>query len=74
VEGQSKGDETALSLFGTVPRKSDRAELLAARVRPFLQKALKTPRIALSRFWIDEPLHVRSPAKSTDAELAARRH
>src|SRR6266568_105449 len=36
--------------------KFARAELVVPRVRPFLQKVVKTPRIALSRFWIDQLL------------------
>jgi len=54
--------------------KSDRAELVAARVRPSLQKASKTQRIVLSRFRIDRPLHAGYPANSTRAELAGPRH
>src|SRR5260370_38691067 len=54
--------------------RSGHTELVVARVRPFVQKALKTSRLRPSRGYVNRPFHIQRPAGLAYAELAARPH
>ena len=74
IGGRPKQRRWDFTQFFRNPASLAGAEFLVSRVRPFLQSALKIPRMMLSRFLIDRPLHFRWPANSRHLERAARRH
>src|SRR5260370_803115 len=54
--------------------KSGHAEIVVARVRPLVQKALQTSRLWPAPCYVIQPFHIQQHAGLAYAELAARPH